>query len=393
MAFADTNGLRTYYRLDGSPDLPVLVLSHSLGLDHGMWDPQMADLTAHFRVLRYDTRGHGATEAPAGDYSMAQLGRDALALVDALGIGQAAWCGVSLGGMIGQWIAVHAPERLTALVLANTSPKVADPSAMEARRTTVLANGMPAVVDAVMSRFFAAPLLEATPPRVASARTTVLATSAVGYAGCCAALRDFDGTADLGRIRTRTLVVGGDGDVSMPWNEHGFVLASDIAGAHHVRMATAHLSNLGLPRTFTRIVLEFLAPRGDDPLEAGLEVRRAMLGADHVARSMAAATELTRGFQHLITSTVWGGLWTRPGLDRPTRRLLVLMATAALGRWEEFELHLVAGLGRELEWSTVEEVLLTAAMYAGVPSANTAFRIASDVARRTGATGPADSSH
>lgn len=390
MAFADLHGFRVYYRLEGAPGLPVLVLSHSLGLDHGMWDPQVADLTTRFRVLRYDTRGHGATDAPGGDYTMEQLGRDALALLDALGIAQVAWCGVSLGGMIGQWIAVHAPERLAALVLANTSPRVADPAAMESRRQTVLAGGMPAVVDAVMSRFFAAPLLDAPPPRVASARATVLATSPVGYAGCCAALRDFDGRRDLGRIRVRTLVVGGDADVSMPWDAHGAVLAREIAGAAYARMATAHLSNLGLPRTFTRVVLEFLAPRHEDALEAGLEVRRAMLGDAHVARSLAAATDLTRGFQHLITTSVWGGLWTRPGLDPATRRLLVLVTTAALGRWEEFELHLAAGIGRELEWSVVEEVLLMVAMYAGVPAANTAFKVASEVARRSGAPVPAD---
>jgi 3-oxoadipate enol-lactonase/4-carboxymuconolactone decarboxylase len=385
MAFAGTDPIRTYYRLEGNADKPLLVLSHSLGLDHGMWDPQMQGLLSRFRVLRYDTRGHGATDAPAGDYTMEALGRDALALLDGLGLASVAWCGVSLGGMIGQWLAVHAPERVSALVLANTSPRVADPSAMEARRKTVLDHGMSAVADTAMARFFAPTLLAANPPRVASARDTLIATNPAGYAGCCAALRDFDGTAALERIKTRTLIISGDADASMPWDGHGAVLARAIPGATAVRLATAHLSNLGLPRTFTRTLIEFLAPDARDAYDAGLDIRRAMLGDDYVARSLASATDLTRAFQDMITRYAWGGIWTRPGLDDQTRRLLVLATTAALGRWEEFRLHLGAGLDRDLEWSDVEEVLLQAGVYAGVPVANAGFAIAAEErARRAG---------
>ena len=379
MAFAETNSIRTYYRLEGNVEKPALVLSHSLGLDHGMWDPQMPALLSRFRVLRYDTRGHGGSDAPAGDYTMEALGQDALALLDRLNLDQVAWCGVSLGGMIGQWLAARAPSRLSALVLANTSPRVADPPAMEARRTLVLAQGMGAVVETAMARFFAAPLLAANPPRVASARETLSATSPVGYAGCCAALRDFDGMATLTRLTTRTLVISGDADASMPWEGHGEVLTRLIPGATAVRLATAHLSNLGLPRTFTRAALEFFTPDSTNHYEAGLDVRRAILGEDHVARSLASATDLTRAFQDMITRYAWGGIWTRPGLDHQTRRLLVLATTAALGRWEEFRLHLGAGLDRDLEWSDVEEVLLQTGVYAGVPVANAGFAIASEV--------------
>ena len=113
----------TFYRVSGREDRPVLVLSHSLGQDHGMWDPQVADLSEHFRVLQYDTRGHGASSVTPGDYQVAQLARDVLALADALGIERFAFCGLSLGGMIGQWLAAHAPDRVTAVVLANTSPR------------------------------------------------------------------------------------------------------------------------------------------------------------------------------------------------------------------------------------------------------------------------------
>ena len=376
MAFTDLDGLRCYYRLEGAPGKPVLVLSHSLGLDHTMWDGQAPDLAERFRVVRYDVRGHGATDAPPGDYTVERLGRDALALLDRLQIDRAAWCGVSLGGMVGQWLAVHAPERLSALVLANTSPRIADPAGMEARRQKVLASGMAAVVDTAMSRFFSQALREANPPRIASARETLLATSPVGYAGCCAALRDFDGTQALGRIRTRTLVISGDADQAMPWEEHGAVLARAIPEATAVRLATTHLSNLCLPRTFTRTLVEFLSPADADSFEAGLDVRRAVLGEDYVARRTVPPGEVTHDFQQLITRYAWGGIWTRPGLDRRTRQLLVLATTAALGRWEEFHLHLSAGLDRGLEWSDVEEVLLQTAVYAGVPAANAGFKVA-----------------
>jgi 3-oxoadipate enol-lactonase/4-carboxymuconolactone decarboxylase len=360
----------------------VIVLSHSLGLDHGMWDGQVPALLGRFRVLRYDWRGHGASDAPAGDYTLEQLGRDALTLLDRLQLERVAWCGVSLGGMVGQWLAVNAPERLSTLVLANTSARVADPAAMEARRRTVLDRGMQEIVDTVMPRFFGRPLLERNPPRVASARETILATNPVGYAGCCAALRDFDGTEALARINTPTLVISGDADESMPWDGHGAVLSRTIPTAVSARLATAHLSNLVLPRTFTRTLLEFLAPDSREAFEAGLDVRRAVLGEDYVARKQASTTDLTHAFQQLLTRYAWGEIWTRPGLDHPTRRLLVLATTAALGRWDEFRLHLHAGLDRDLEWSDVEEILLQTAVYVGVPAANAGFAIVAEERER-----------
>lgn len=378
MPLIDVDGLRVFYRLEGVEGRPVAALSHSLGLDHGMWDLQMPGLLQSHQVLRYDTRGHGATAAPAGDYTIERLGRDALALLDALAIDRVAWVGVSLGGILGQWIAAHAPDRLSHLVLANTTPRIADPAGMEARRQTVLARGMSAVVDAAMSRFFVKPLVDANPPHVASARATLSTTDPVGYAGCCAALRDADLHELLARVETPTLVIGGDADEAMPWAAHGAVLAAHIRGAVAVRLATAHISNLGLPRSFTRTLLEFLTPRDADGSRVGEQMRRAVLGDAHVDRAIASASDLTRGFQDLVTRTVWAGIWTRPGLDPLSRRLLVLTTTAALGRWEEFRLHLVSGLDRGLEWCDVEEVLLQLAVYAGVPTANTAFHIAEE---------------
>jgi len=366
---ADT---RCYYRLTGPDDAPVLMLSHSLGQDHGMWDPQIADLSAHFRVLRYDVRGHGASPATPGDYRIEQLGADALALVDALGIDRFAFCGLSLGGMIGQWLAAHAPDRLTAVVLANTSAR-ADAERMETRRKTVLASGMSAVADMVMGRFFSLRSLAENSHVVASARRTLLATDPVGYAGCCAAIRDMDLTATLKRIRVPVLVIDGQLDTSLPWSGHGDVLARDITGAQVVHLPTAHLSNLEAPRAFTAALFDFLAPTANLAAE---RVRRGVLGDAHVDRATATAADTSKAFQDLITRFAWGAVWTRPGLDVRTRRLLVLATTAAMGRWEEFRLHVRTGLAHELEWCDLEEVLLQTAVYAGVPAANTGFHAA-----------------
>jgi 3-oxoadipate enol-lactonase/4-carboxymuconolactone decarboxylase len=364
-----------FYRLTGREDRPALVLSHSLGQDHGMWDAQVPDLSERFRVLRYDLRGHGASGVTPGDYRIDQLAEDVLALADALGIDRFAFCGLSLGGMIAQRLAIRAPERISALVLANTSARP-DAEKMEGRRRTVLDKGMAAVADEVMARFFSPRLLAANPPAVSGARHTLLATDPVGYAGCCAAIRDMDQRAELASIRCPALIVDGELDVSLPWKGHGDLLARDLPGAAVVHLPAAHLSNIESPRAFGAALLRFLLPPAAVPGEAGMQVRRAVLGDAHVERAIASTTPFTRDFQDLITRYAWGAIWTRPGLDVRTRRLLVLAITASMGRWEEFRLHVRTGLSHELEWCDLEEVLLQTAIYAGVPAANTGFHLA-----------------
>jgi len=378
MPFAISEGARVFYRLEGAEDKPLLVLVHSLGVDHGLWDPQMPALLRYFQVLRLDLRGHGSSDSLPGDYTIERLGRDMIAAVDSAKRDSFAYCGLSLGGMIGQWLGENAADRITHLVLANTSPRVGAPELFEARRKAVLEGGMTAVESAVMERYFSPRVLASSNPQVATTRTALLAADPVGYAGCCAAIRDMDQRPLLGRISAPTLVIGGTLDTATPWEGHGDLLAASISGARSVVFEAGHLSNVELPSAFTNALFDFLLPQSNDRLAAGFAMRRAILGDAHVDRSIANSTELTRDFQDLITRYAWGTVWTRPGLDPKVRRLLVLAMTASLGRWEEFRLHLRAGLAGDLELTDLEEVLLQVAIYAGVPAANTAFQIASE---------------
>jgi 3-oxoadipate enol-lactonase / 4-carboxymuconolactone decarboxylase len=383
MPFVDSQGCRIYYRLEGLAAKPLLVLVHSLGTDHGMWELQMPALLSRFQVLRLDLRGHGASDAPTGDYTMAGLSGDVLAVVDTTRRKRFAYCGLSLGGMIGQWLGANAGDRLTGLILANTSPRMPDPDLFEARRLKVLERGMKAIAKPVMERFFSARMLDSPNPIVESVRTVLLANNPVGYAGCCAAIRDMDQRALLYKIKVPVMVIGGELDISTPWFEHGRVLAEDIVGSGSVMLDAAHLSNIERPSAFNAALFDFLLPTiPGNTLETGFGVRRSVLGGAHVDRAISGTTDFNREFQELITRYAWGTVWTRPGIDLRVRRLLVLSMTASLGRWEEFRLHVRTGLASELEMTDLKEVLLQVAIYAGVPAANTGFHVAADEARR-----------
>ena len=379
MPFVNVDHTRLFYRLEGTAGAPPLILSHSIGADHAMWGQQVEALAPYFQIVRHDVRGHGASDAPKGEYSVAQLGRDALAIADAAGFQKFAFCGLSLGGAIGQWIALHSPDRLTHLVLANTSPQFGPRTNWDTRIRAVQEGGMASIADMVMQRFFS-PATLVRDFHATDVRAVFLGTDPAGYAGCCAALRDMDYTAEVSKIKIPTLVISSDSDVSTPWTGHGEILAHEIANARAIRMSGAHLSNLEHPHSFTQALVEFVMPQDDarDPLEAGFAVRRAMHGNAHVDRSIAAATDFNRDFQALITRYAWGTIWTRPGLSRRTRRLLVLAITASMGRWEEFSLHVRTGLANELEPCDIKEVLLQTAVYAGVPAGNTGFKLAKE---------------
>lgn len=388
MPFVNREGVRLYWRADGEADKPALLLLNSIGCDMGLWDAVVPHLTPRFRVLRMDARGHGASDAPAGDYSLDDLASDALAVLDAAGAARAAVCGVSLGGMVAMTLALRAAERVEALVLACTSAQM-DPAAWQARIDTVRTRGMEAIADLAMERFFSERFRGQAPGVVATTRAGLLAMSADGYAGCGAAIRDMSLADQLGDIAAATLVVVGDRDASTPFEGHGDRLVAGIPRADVARLDTGHLPSLEAPAGLAGLMLDFLARASRDPavvaanealFDAGLAIRRSVLGDAWVDRALASRTPFKADFQAMITRYAWNEVWGRPGLDHRTRRLLVVAMTASLGRWEEFRLHVRSGLEQGgFTQDELKEVLLQTAIYAGVPAANTAFAEASAV--------------
>lgn len=251
------DGTRIAYAWDGAEGAPVLMLSNSLGTDLHMWDLQIARFTKRFRVLRYDTRGHGGSDAPAGAYSMDRLGRDVMELLDSLGLDRVNFCGLSLGGMVGQWLAVHAPDRLGRLVLANTSACMAPASNWQARLEGVLANGFASLVEASLARWFTPGFTEREPDAVAPIGTMLLANDPVGYAGCCAAIRDMDQRPTAHLNRRPTLVIAGRHDPAASLADGAF-LAESATRATLCVLDAAHLSNVEQPAAFAAEVLAFL---------------------------------------------------------------------------------------------------------------------------------------
>ncbi|WP_369959168.1 3-oxoadipate enol-lactonase [Pseudomonas benzenivorans] len=248
------------YQLEGPAGAPLLVLSNSLGTDLHMWDAQMPAFTEHLRVLRYDTRGHGHSLVSEGFYSIEQNGRDVLALLDALDVAKAHFCGLSMGGLIGQWLAINAGERLDKLVLCNTAAKIAGPEVWNPRIDTVLRDGqaaMQALRDASIARWFTAAFAAAEPAKVEPVVAMLAQTSSQGYAANCAAVRDADYREQLGAIRAPTLIVAGSAD-PVTTVADGRFMAERIAGARLLELHAAHLSNVEAGEAFTRPVLDFL---------------------------------------------------------------------------------------------------------------------------------------
>ena len=381
MPFADLPDVRLHYRFDGPDDAPLLMLSNSLRTSLEMWAPQMPALVAQFRVLRYDTRGHGASSSPPGPYRIDQLGDDVVALLDHLGTARAHFCGLSMGGMTGLWLAIHAPTRIARLVLANTGAKIGDDNGWNARIATAKEGGMAGVVDGVLATWFTARFRSLQPAAIEPVRAMMLAMSVDGYVGNCEALRDADLRDGLASITAPTLVITGCQDVSTP-PEMGRALADTIGGARHVELDAAHLSNIEQAGAFTAAVLSFLTQDSMSEgarLAAGMTMRRSVLGDAYVDRSIAARTPLTDEFQDFITRQAWGEIWTRPGLPRHTRSLLTIAMTVALNRPEELRLHLAAARNNGVTRDEIKEALLQAAVYCGVPAANSAFHLAAQV--------------
>lgn len=257
MPFADLKNVRLRYELSGNDASPVLVLSNSLGVSLEMWDAQIAEFSRHFRVLRYDTRGLGASSIPTGPYLIEELGSDVLHLLDSLGFKEAFFCGVSMGGQIGQWLGVNASDRIRRIVIASTAAKIGTAESWNTRIATVQSEGVRPVIPGTLERWFTADFRTQRPGAVAAIENMLRAVSPEGYAANCAAVRDADFCEELYRIKAQTLVISGKHDVSTTV-EDGRFLAGQIRHAHFMELNAAHLCNVEAADDFTASVTEFL---------------------------------------------------------------------------------------------------------------------------------------
>ncbi len=381
-------GADLFYDLAGPADAPVVAFSNSLGTTHAMWDAVVAALSGRYRCLRYDTRGHGRSPA-TGPVTIESLADDLAGLLDALGIARAHVVGLSLGGMIAQALAARRPDRVDRLVLVATAAHLAPPEAWHERARLVRAQGMGAIVDAVLGRWFTPGV---TPERVEPVRKAFLATDPEGYAACCEAIAAMDLRGALGAIRAPTLVVAGADDPATP-PVLAEAIRAGIPGAEKVVLPAAHLIAVERPEALAAHLSAFLdrAPRaepdGGAPTRTGrvasfpegLANRKAVLGAEHVERSLARAGPFATPWQDFITRAAWGEVWGDPTLPWKTRSLLTLALMVALNREEEFKLHVRPALRNGVTLAELRALLHHAAIYAGVPAANGAFRWVRDV--------------
>ncbi|MCF3960091.1 bifunctional 3-oxoadipate enol-lactonase/4-carboxymuconolactone decarboxylase PcaDC [Streptomyces fuscigenes] len=423
------------YRVDGPKDAPTLVLGPSLGTTWHMWDRQVPELAKQWCVVRFDLPGHGGAPAvPAG--SVPELAQRLLDTLDGLGVQRFGYAGCALGAAVGAELALRRPDRIASLALTAASPRFGTADEFRQRGVIVRANGLEPMARSAPERWFTAGFAAAQPAIVEWAVQMVRTTEPACYIAACEALAAFDIRAELGRITVPTLVlVGAEDQVTGPAEARTLV-----AGIPDARLAlvpgASHLAPVEQPAAVTDLLMhhfstawynpsdtstgitilperlpaapqEPAAPRpgepgtGEEPAseqaeqpepvaepsahadahEAGMRVRREVLGDEHVDRAVAATDPFTEDFQELITRYAWGEIWTRDGLDRRTRSVITLTALVAGGHFDELKFHTRAALRNGLSPAEIKEVLLQSAIYCGVPAANSAFKVAGAVIR------------
>ncbi|MBV2355665.1 4-carboxymuconolactone decarboxylase [Streptomyces sp. J2-1] len=410
------------YRFDGPEHLPVLVLGPSLGTTWHMFDRQVPELMKQWRVFRYDLPGHGGAPAhPAG--SVSDIADRLLATLDSLGVQRFGYVGCALGGAVGMELALRQPARMASLALVATSPRFGTPDEFRQRGVIVRTNGLDPIARTAPERWFTGGFAAAQPAITEWAVQMVRTTDPGCYIAACEALAGFDVRSELGRVGVPTLVlVGSDDQLTGPAQARTLV-----AGIPDARLAVvpgaSHLVPVEQPGAVTDLLVRHfstawqqphdtgqsalpavphlpavapspmpLAPLAEiapavvpprsgapDRFEAGLKVRREVLGDAHVDRALAAADEFSGDFQEFVTRYAWGEIWDRPGLDRRARSCVTLTALVAGGHLDELAFHTRAALRNGLTPAEIKEVLLQAAVYCGVPAANSAFRVAQRV--------------
>ena len=374
--------------LGGDRSLPLLVLGPSLGTSvHAVWDQAAQALGRSFHVVAWDLPGHGHSQPATDAFTVAELSEGVLSLVDKVLVergepgGSFAYVGVSAGGAVGLQLLIDHPGRITAATLLCTGALIGSPEGWAERAALVRAGGTSAVVEGSAQRWFAPGFIDRQPEVAAGLLGSLQGADAASYAWTCEALAGFDVRDLLGTVTTPVLAVAGAADAVTPVHSLQEISTGVRRGRLVVLDGVAHLASAEAPAEVARLVASHVHSSRTvaEIRDAGMAVRRSVLGDAHVDRATANTTDLTRDFQDLITQYAWGSIWTRPGLDRRSRSLITLTALIARGHHEELAMHLRAARTNGLTDDEIKELMLQTAIYCGVPDANTAFRIAQEV--------------
>lgn len=370
----------------GPGDGPVILLGPSLGTSAAtLWGATAPMLTAEARVVGWDLPGHGRSR-PADSFSIAELAAAVVAIADHLGVEQFHYAGDSIGGCVGLQLALDAPHKVATATLLCTGAAIGTPEGWRGRAATVRAEGMAVMVADAPERWFAPGFTQRRPGVAAALLDGLSHTDPESYAQACEALAAFDVTDRLPQIDIPVLAIAGREDAPTPPESLQRIASEVTNGELVVLEAVGHLAPAEAPDRVAALIAQRLELAGlaaagnvDEVYQRGMAVRREVLGDAHVDRALATTTELTADFQRMITEYAWGGIWTRPGLDRRSRSMITLTALIARGHHEEFAMHLRAARRNGLSNNEIAELIMQTAIYCGVPDANTAFRIASDV--------------
>lgn len=379
--FVDVRGVSLHVRYQLRPGARTLVFLNSLGSDARIWDDVAADLHREYATVQYDKRGHGLSDAPPAPYTIRDHTDDLAGLLDALGVEKAVLIGVSVGGVIAQDFAAAYPSRVEGLALCDSGAKIGTAELWNLRIEAVRRGKLAEIAPTVLGRWFTPAFFEARPAEARGYLNMLARTTPDGYAGTCAALRDTDLTEQTAALKVPAIVLCGAEDHSTPPDlnrELAGLLGADL----HLIPGAAHIPSVERPQAVTehlRTFLNGLEGATTSTYDAGMRVRRRVLGDAHVDRATAGATDLDRDFQRSITETAWGGPWTRPGLSTHTRHLLTLAILTALPREHELEIHVRAARNTGVTPEELREVFMHTGVYAGVPVANRAFQIAKRV--------------
>ncbi|MEO1491849.1 MAG: 3-oxoadipate enol-lactonase [Pseudomonadota bacterium] len=380
MKFVELDGAVLRYRVAGDPRGPAVVFANSLGTDLTIWDEVVARLPQGYRMVGMDKRGHGLTSLPGGSVTIADHAGDVLRLMDHLGIDEAVIAGVSVGGLIAQKVAALSPARVRGVVLCNTGAKIGSDQIWNPRIEMATTQGLEPMADAVMERWFTPPFHADRATELAGYRAMLTNTPALGYAATCRAIRDEDLTESTRALSVPALCIAGSGDLATP-PELVQTLAGLIDGAEYLEIAECgHIPMVEQPDQCADAIAGFLAGFEDGAaLSRGTATRRKVLGGAHVDRSVANATAMDTAYVQFITEGPWGSVWSRKYLPLRLRSMLTVSLLAAIGQEEELKLHLRATANTGATEDDIAEAMLHVAVYAGVPRANHALKIAKEV--------------